>query len=157
MKAHDIAQSLAEVEFFKGLESGHVGFIAECATKREVDADEVLFRFDQEADSFYLVLSGEVTLEVAAIEGPSLELQHAGPGSVLGWSWLIPPYRWSFQGRAEEPVVMLEFDGKRIREQCEKDAALGYAVLKRFAELMSERLAFARQRMVDEWKVPGFA
>jgi hypothetical protein len=33
----------------------------------------------------------------------------------------------------------------------------GYELLKRFAALMSERLHFARQKMMQEWKPAGFA
>ncbi len=98
-----------------------------------------------------------MSIEIAAIEGPPLELQRLEPGAVLGWSWLIPPYRWSFQARAEEPGKALEFDGEAVLERCESNPAFGYQVLKRFSSLMSQRLEYARRKMMDEWDPPGFA
>ena len=98
-----------------------------------------------------------MTVEVPAIEGPSLEIQSLGPDEVLGWSWLIPPYSWSFQARACETTDILEFDGKAVRDRCEQDPGFGYAVLKRFSSLMSDRLEAARRKMMDEWNPPGFA
>ena len=92
-----------------------------------------------------------------AIQGPALLIEHLGSGQVLGWSWLIPPYRWSFEARATEQTDMLEFDGARVLAHCEADPGLGYPVLKRFAQLMSERLLRARQSMLDAWNPPGFA
>lgn len=148
---------LEKQDFFAGLEQEYLEFLAENAEEQEVAADEVLFRYDDKAGNFYVVVEGDITLEVAALEGPSLKLQEVGPGEVIGWSWLIPPYRWNFQGRAQKATTVYAFDGKAIRKRCEEDCDFGYAVLKRFSELMSARLAFARQRMIDVWQVRGFA
>ena len=52
---------------------------------------------------------------------------------------------------------MLELDGAPILARCEEDPRLGYELLKRFSGLMSERLQFARRKMMDEWKPAGFA
>jgi CRP-like cAMP-binding protein len=132
-------------------------FLAAHARVRRLAQDEVMFRFGEPARRFYLVTEGHVAVEVAAIEGPSLQLQDVGPGMVLGWSWLIPPHRWSFQARAKTPVEVIEFDGEAVLAQCEADPELGYPLLKRFSELMSERLRHARQRMIEEWRPEGFA
>jgi len=80
-----------------------------------------------------------------------------GEDQVLGWSWLIPPYRWNFLARAVEESDLLEFDGGAILARCEEDPKFGYELFKCFAALMSERLAAARQKMMDQWDPPGFA
>lgn len=157
MSATAIETRIAEHEFFFGLDQEYIRFLAEHAEARELAEDKVLFSYGKPADRFYLIDSGRVTVEVAAIAGPPLELQNLGPNEILGWSWLIPPYKWHFQARAEEPSRVTEFDGEAILAHCEEDAAFGYALLKRFSGLMSERLGFARQKMMDEWNPPGFA
>jgi CRP/FNR family transcriptional regulator, cyclic AMP receptor protein len=148
---------LADLEFFAGLDREYVDFLAEHASERQFEQDELLFRHDEPAGHFYLVLGGSVVLEVPAITGPALEVQQVGEGHVLGWSWLIPPYKWSFNARAEVPATVLEFDGKPILARCEKDPQFGYQLLRRFSALMSERLEAARLRMIDQWNPPGFA
>lgn len=148
---------LAGNRFFGGLAPEYLAYLAERCERNRLGKDEVLFRHGDKARYFYLVLSGRLNVEVAAIEGPALELQALEPGAVVGWSWLIPPYRWHFQARAEAPTEVLEFDGAAILERCEQDPKLGYELLKRFSALMSERLQFARRKMMDEWKPPGFA
>ena len=80
-----------------------------------------------------------------------------GKDQVLGWSWLIPPYKWNFQAMPEEDSELLMFDGKTILAKCEKDPRFGYELLKKFAGLMSVRLDAARQKMMDEWNPAGFA
>jgi hypothetical protein len=80
-----------------------------------------------------------------------------GKDQVLGWSWLISPYKWNFQTRAEEDTELLEFDGMALLAQCEQEPKFGYELLKKFAGLMSVRLSVARQKMMDEWNPDGFA
>lgn len=152
-----LTKSIAEHEFFAGLDDKYIDILAGAASHRQYDRDRSLFSYGNRADRFYLIASGRITVEVAAITGPPLELQNLGPGEILGWSWLIPPYRWHFQARALEAVDVIEFDGKKILEECERDPKFGYALFKRFSGLMSERLRFAREKMMEEWSPPGFA
>ncbi len=152
-----IRQLLDEQKFFSGLDSEYLDFLADHAVSRSVKSDEVLFRHGKKADSFYLVTAGRINLEVAAIEGPPLELQSLGEDAIIGWSWLIPPYEWHFQARAVEDAKIIRFDGDAIFERCEKDPDFGYELLKRFSGLMSERVSSAREKMMQEWNPPGFA
>ncbi|WP_290649210.1 Crp/Fnr family transcriptional regulator [Aquisalimonas sp.] len=153
----DITAQLQQHSFFSDLDETVIQYLSGCATTQLVPKGNVLFRQGDGADAFYLVLSGEILIEIPAISGPSLEIQRLGQGQVVGWSWLIPPYEWTFQARAETNTEILEFDGAAVLSHCEEDPAFGYAVLKKFSGLMSERLEAARRRMMDEWNPPGFA
>lgn len=157
MSDESVASMLASNELFEGLPEDVLEVLARHAEERRLERNAILFGHGDPAREFFLLRSGAVVIEVPAISGPSLEVQHLGPGEVLGWSWLIPPYRWSFQARAEEPTELLAFDGEAVRARCEADAAFGYAVLRRFSSLMSERLEAARLTMMEEWNPPGFA
>lgn len=152
-----IAKRLGVSSFFGGLAPEFRDFLAANAQARRLKEDEVVFRYGEPARRFYLVVDGHISVEVAAIEGPALQLQDLGPGMVLGWSWVIPPHRWSFQARAKTPAELVEFDGNAVLAECEANAKFGYELLKRFSALMSERLHFARQRMIEEWRPEGFA
>jgi CRP-like cAMP-binding protein len=157
MVTESIAKYLSNSEFFAELEPKFIKFLAACASERALDRGAVLFRHGERAEAFYLLRSGCITVEIPAIQGPALEVQSLGPDMILGWSWLIPPYRWSFQARAEEATDLIEFDGKAVLERCEKEPRFGYAVLKRFSSLMSERLEASRRKMMEEWNPAGFA
>jgi CRP/FNR family transcriptional regulator, cyclic AMP receptor protein len=157
MPEPSLKKFLADNDFFAGLASEYIDFLAGHAKIRQVATNEVIFHYGEKADHFYLIASGEVSVQVVAIEGPALELQSLGPGAVIGWSWLISPYKWSFQARATTPAEVLEFDGEAVLSHCEEDPRFGYELLKRFSTLMSERLQFARRKMMQEWKPQGFA
>ena len=143
--------------FFSGLSPEFIGFLARCASERQIEPGEVLFRQGERAHHFYLIRNGSIAIEIPAITGPTLTVQSLGAGQILGWSWLIPPYQWNFQARAEEPMALLAFDGDAVLARCEVEPKFGYTLLKRFASLMAERLGVARQSMMDQWNPPGFA
>ena len=153
----NIEEYLSAHEFFKGLEQDFIQFLAENARELTIKEGNVLFQQGKTADRFYLVRAGQVSVQVPALVGPTLELQLLGEDQILGWSWLIPPYRWHFAARSIEDSDVLEFDGSAILRHCEEDPRFGYELLKRFAALMSARLDAARVKMMDQFAPPGFA
>jgi CRP-like cAMP-binding protein len=152
-----IEDYLSTHSFFSGLDDSFMKFLSNSAQELQVKEGHVLFQQGKPADKFYLLRSGQVSVQVPALVGPTLELQVLGEGQMLGWSWLIPPYRWNFQARALQDSDLLEFDGSAILAHCEEDPKFGYELFKRFAALMSNRLDAARQKIMDQWDPPGFA
>jgi CRP-like cAMP-binding protein len=157
MPTTNIRQTIAASQYFSGLADDALDFLAANATQKRLGEGKVLFHHGDKARHFYLLQNGHLSLEIPAIEGPSLELQDIGPGKVAGWSWLIPPNIWNFQARARTAIDYLEFDGFAVLAHCEAHPKFGYELIKRFSALMSERLQFARRKMMDEWKPPGIA
>lgn len=152
-----IENYLSSHEFFSGLDDNYIKFLAGSAAEKKIKSGDTLFKQGERAERFYLLRSGQISIQVPALMGPTLEIQTLGNDQILGWSWLIAPYRWSFLARAVADSEVLEFDGKAILAHCESDPKFGYELFKRFAALMSERLDAARQKMMDQWDPPGFA
>ncbi len=78
-----------------------------------------------------------------------------GEGAVVGWSWLFPPYRWSFDARALELTRTVAFDGACLRGKCEADTTLGYELMQRFAAVMLDRLQATRLQLLDVYGQPA--
>jgi len=148
---------LSAHEFFSEFSDDVLKFLCECSSTREIKKGQILFRQGEHADKFYVVRNGRISIQMPAIMGPTLEIQTLGKDQVLGWSWLISPYQWNFQTKAEEDSELLQFDGTAILARCEQEPKFGYELLKKFAGLMSVRLNAARQKMMDEWNPAGFA
>ncbi|MGD8324274.1 MAG: cyclic nucleotide-binding domain-containing protein [Gammaproteobacteria bacterium] len=156
MEKADIVAALKDNSIFSDLDDEELDFLAGAAVTEHMEPGHVVFRHGERARYFYLILSGEIAIEIPAIEGPTLFLQHLKRGQVLGWSWLIPPYQWSFMARTEQPVDVIRFDGATVLKRCESDAEFGYHLLRAFSAMMSERLGHARRRIMDEWQAKGF-
>ena len=157
MNKQSIEDYLSTHTFFSGLNDNFMKFLLNATTELQIKRGEVLFQQGGRADKFFLLRNGQVSIQVPALEGPALDIQTLGENQILGWSWLIPPYRWNFLARAVEDSDLLEFDGNVILARCEEDSEFGYELFKRFASLMSERLDAARQKMMSQWDPPGFA
>jgi CRP/FNR family transcriptional regulator, cyclic AMP receptor protein len=147
---------LAAQPFLKGLPKRHLELLAEAALPVEFEAGKQIFKEGSLANRFYLLASGEVALESPSDERdderkPTL-IETLGPGDVLGWSWLFPPYYWHFDARAVTPVKAMFFYGARLREQCAHDHEFGYELMKRTAEVVVGRLQATRERLLEQNK-----
>jgi len=76
-------------------------------------------------------------------------VQTINAGEVVGWSWLLPPFKWHYDARVIKPVRAVVFDGKCLREQCEKNHDLGYEMLKRISQVIAGRLEATRLQLLD--------
>jgi CRP-like cAMP-binding protein len=99
-----------------------------------------------------MIRQGKVAIEILAPELGPITVQTVGEGDVLGWSWLIPPYRWRFGARAVELTRAITLDGKCLRQKSEEDHDLGYELLKRFSGIIVERLEATRLQLLDIYK-----
>jgi CRP-like cAMP-binding protein len=150
-----IEQLVAELPTFAGLEPGQLELIAGCGANRVFEAGEYLAREGDPADAFFVVRHGRVALEVAAPGRGALMISTLGEGAVVGWSWLFPPHRWSFDARALERTRTVAFDGACLRGKCEADKALGYELMQRFAAVILDRLQATRLQLLDVYGEPA--
>jgi CRP/FNR family cyclic AMP-dependent transcriptional regulator len=130
--------------FVEGLPDDAVALIAGCARNAVFQAGEFLFREGAPADSFYLLRHGTVALELYVPGHGAVTFLTVKGGEILDANWLIPPYRWSYDARAVELTRALAFDATCLRDKCEADHDVGYAMLKRFIAPLLERLHVAR-------------
>jgi len=143
---------LAQHPFLKELEPRHLKILVGCASNVRFNAGQILFHEGEEANQFYMIRQGKVAIEILAPELGPITVQTVGEGDVLGWSWLIPPYRWRFGARAVELTRAIALDGKCLRQKSEEDHDLGYELLKRFSGIIVERLEATRLQLLDVYK-----
>jgi CRP-like cAMP-binding protein len=144
-----IESILAEHPFLKGLTPPQIELIAGCASNVRFNKGDYIFREDEEADRFLLIRHGLVALDVFVPQRGPVTIDTIQEGEVLGWSWLFPPYRWHFDARAIQLTRAVAFDGKCLREKCEKDSRLGYELVMRFSQIIMQRLQSARLQLLD--------
>ena len=109
-------------------------------------------REGEEANQFYMIRQGRVAVEIGDTERGPIIVQTVEEGEVLGWSWLIPPFRWRFDARAIELTRAIAMDGKCLRTKSEEDCDLGYELLKRFSLIVAERLDATRLQLLDVYR-----
>ena len=135
--------------FFQGLDEQYIHLLVGCASNVRFDAGQYVFREHDEANHFYLIRHGRVSLEIFVPERGTIAIQTISEGDVLGWSWLIPPYKWRFDARAVDLTRAIALDGRCLRGKCEEDHDLGYELLNRFVHIIEDRLAATRMQLLD--------
>lgn len=144
---------LAEHRFARGLSDRHLELLTGCASNIRFEASQLVFREGEEANRFYLIRDGKVAVELFASERGPINILTLGEGEVLGWSWLVPPYRWRFDAHAIERTRAIALDGKCLREKSERDHDLGYELLKRITHTMEERLQATRLQLMNVYEI----
>jgi CRP/FNR family transcriptional regulator, cyclic AMP receptor protein len=135
-------------EFFAGLDPQYLALLTGCAANVTFAGGAFLFRQGTPAEKFFLITGGTVALEIAA---PSrvVTVQTLGEGEVAGFSWLMGPHQWQFDGRAVTRVRAIEMDGACLRAKCEADPRLGFDLMRRFAGVATRRLQATRLQIMD--------
>lgn len=149
MTASTLEPRLVEHRLFRDLATQYLTFLSQIARPARFEAGSLVFRQGESANHFYLIDQGQVSVEIPSPHAGAVSIQTLGPGEVLGWSWLFPPYRWHFDGRALKQTEALVLDGIRVRERCEEDPKLGYELMKRFSAIIHHRMQAARLQIID--------
>ena len=140
---------LRDHPFLRGLEPEYLALLAGCAANVRFREGSFMFREGEPAGQCFLIREGKMALEIAAPARGSIIVQTLGAGDVTGFSWLLEPHRWEFDGRAIEPVRALALDGTCLRGKCADDPRLGFELTQLFARLAIRRLQATRLRLLD--------
>lgn len=152
MASESIKAYLIEHDFLQGMSPEFLELMARHVVEEEFSTQQCVFQQDSIAKHFYIIKNGNVDVEVPSLVGAPLVLQSLSKGAVLGWSWLIAPYKWHFEAHATQPSTLLTFDADALRDHCERDPKFGYDILKRFAALMMQRLEAARIQAIEAFE-----
>ncbi|MEW1721949.1 cyclic nucleotide-binding domain-containing protein [Streptomyces sp. NPDC093109] len=117
--------------------------------------DERIFEEGSQADTFWIIHTGTVALDLCVPGRRRVTVETLGVGDLLGWSWLFPPHQWHFGAEAFSPVRAHEFDAAAVRSMCEADPVLGYALTRTVAQILGRRLEAARTKLLDHYMVHG--
>lgn len=143
-------EQLKAHKFFEGMDEGLLARIdACCTTEVSWEGEQVIFSEGQSADICYLILEGDVSLEVHSPGGGVRTISTLHGGDVLGWSWMFPPYRWSFDARTMTPAEALALDGSKLRDLKAGDHELGYELMSRVSQVLINRLQATRLQLLD--------
>lgn len=149
MRIRTIAELVAGCPAFAGLTDRQLATVAGCGRNVHFDTGERILRVGDEADRFFIVRRGRVEITLSSPPEGTLTVATVGPGELLGVSWLAAPHRVVFDARASEPTDAVAFDAVCLRDKCDADHELGYALFGNFATLMRDRLVAARLQLLD--------
>jgi CRP-like cAMP-binding protein len=150
MSTEIVTSLLTEHPFTKGFWPDHVARLAAMASEVRFLRNELIFHEGDHSSLFYLLISGNVALEVLS-PGRPVHVATLYEGEVLGWSSVTGDTGKQFQARALEDVHAMAFDGARLRHACEEDYAFGFWFMRAILTVMSGRLHAIRTQLLDAY------
>jgi CRP-like cAMP-binding protein len=146
---------LSAQPFLAGLTDHQLDKLSLWSKRSLFHAGARLFHEGSPADRFWLIRHGRVNLDTSIPGRGDVVVETLGPGAVLGWSWLFPPYRWHFGAVAVETTTSIELDGAGVRQLCQRDPTFGLDLTTRFLQVMLDRLQATRLRLLDLYRTPA--
>lgn len=134
---------------FEGLPAGYIQLLASTARVEKFEPRELIVHEDEPAEKFYLITEGNVVIEIFANGRGPVMIQSVGVGEVLGWSWLVAPFRWHFDARATTATEAIVFDGQVVRSSFASHPDFGYIMLNRFVPIIVQRLQAMSLQLLD--------
>jgi CRP-like cAMP-binding protein len=150
-----VAARISAHPFFAALTDEQRAALAGDGSAVLFTAGQRLFDEDGSADRFWLIEDGGIALGMQVPGRGDQVVETLGAGTVLGWSWLHPPYRWHFGAVARLATTAIEFDAASVRRRFDDDPAFGYAALRLFTPVITERLQATRLRLLDLYATPS--
>lgn len=147
------AAALARQRSLRGMQPDQLEALATTATEVMFPARHRIFTDGGNADRFWLIESGYVTLDMIVPGEGRTVIGRVGIGGLLGWSWLVPPYQWLFGAKCATEVRAIEFNAAAVRELCAADPALRDELVQRLFEVTVLRLRDTRATLItrDFW------
>jgi len=155
MEQQGLGNIISAHRFFEDLDPSFSELVSSCAKNVRFSAGDYLFHEGNAASALYLIRHGRVSLEIKAPGRQPMQFMTVNEEEFVGISWLVPPYRWSYDAKALELVRAISLDATCLREKCEADNHLGYELMKRFVPALTERLHNTRMQLLDLYGKPA--
>lgn len=143
-------RALADHPFTAGLEEDDILELAGCVVGRsEWKAGETILQRGDAADQMHLLVDGTIAIEVRPPGQGARTIQTLHGGDLLGWSWLLEPYRWTFDASASTVASAITIDAELLRRRIESDHAFGLVIWERVTRAIVNRLEATRLQVLD--------
>jgi CRP/FNR family transcriptional regulator, cyclic AMP receptor protein len=146
---------LAEHPLFKGLDPKYLQLMVGCASNVRFNPGEFVSRDGEESNEFFLIRHGAVALDVYSPVKGAITFLTLGEGDVLGWSWLVQPFRGHFDSRAVELTRCIRIDAACLRKKMESDHELALQLYSRFVPIIVDRLEAMNMQLLDLYSTRG--
>ena len=138
--------------FFQGLPPQTMELVLPLCREEVWPGETMLARAGEPADAFWIIRSGGVCVCMDIPGGGRQVLQTLGTGEVLGWSWLFPPWEWTFSGETLGETRLIRVDAASLRPELRRFPSVGYALALRVARIMMMRLRHTEQALAGMHK-----
>lgn len=144
-----LVETLKEMRFLHDIPAEYLEHIADLGQMRDYDELDTIFREGEIAQSIYLVVYGNVSLEMCAPAVGCRRILTVGPGDLLSWSALLEQTRLTATARPLTLTRLVQIDAAKLLNLCERHPDFGYELMRRTALALAKRLSGTRMQLLD--------
>jgi CRP/FNR family transcriptional regulator, cyclic AMP receptor protein len=149
MNNDTLIEALQEIRFLHDIGPMHLEQIAKIARLRDYNQGDIVFRQGDTAQYVYLVVCGNVSLEICAAGAGCQQILTLGPGELLGWSSVLEQTCYTARARALDKSRAVEINIAQLLTLCERDPQFGYELMRRTALALAKRLSATRMQLLN--------
>jgi CRP-like cAMP-binding protein len=144
-----VLNALRSMDFTQDFEPKQLEKLASIATYVTFSEGAMIFREGDGSELVYLILEGEVSLLTQVPGHGQVTILTVGPGQLLGWSSLFPPQKKTAGAQTNAPTKAVAFNALQLQELCTTDHDVGFEIMSRVAQVISNRLSASRDLLLD--------
>jgi CRP-like cAMP-binding protein len=162
---------LTQFKFFSDVSGDKLSAIAQLGNLLDFKAGETIFRIADSSDNLYGVVNGEVELilvykdklleadityeeqnqsRIEVVEKP-IRVALVDPGKIFGWSSLVRSRKRTVTAKCRETSQIIALPGTGLESLFEKDPELGYLLMSRLSNIISDRLQERTEKLLEAW------
>ena len=144
-----VLNALRSMDFTQDFEPKQLEKLASIATYVTFSEGAMIFREGDGSELVYLILEGEVSLLTQVPGHGQVTILTVGPGKLLGWSSLFPPQKKTAGAQTNASTKAVAFNALQLQELCTADHDIGFEIMSRVAQVISNRLSASRDLLLD--------
>lgn len=146
----DLTTTLKSIPWFVDLGPQQLERLAGIATLHSVEPGEVVFQEGDREDCLYVLLEGQVVLELEVPLHGQIVFYTAEALDIIGWDAMTPMIRQrTASARATMITTLVCLNSKLLQQACDEDHELGYVIMRRLANVVATRLLTSRLTLLE--------
>lgn len=144
-------ETLAKLSLFEGLPEEALEAIGSFSEEMSFAADTLIFSPEKSADYMFVLMEGSVrlTVFVSPLSGPVTVTVLNTPGQAFGFSSVVGSGHHNSSAEAGTDTRVVGVRSKELMGFLSREPAVGFALMKRVAQRISNRLAAVRRLLVE--------
>lgn len=141
---------LSQFSLFQSLPESFLSEVAAISVESAAQKGGIIFHEGEQADKLHLLISGSIALRVKRTSHPdSVTVSFISkPYQSFGWSGVVSPHYYTSSAECEEDCRLLTIPAGPFMSLLEKHPEQGFAVMKRIAEIIADRLRNSHQALL---------
>ncbi|HEV2324878.1 MAG TPA: cyclic nucleotide-binding domain-containing protein [Terracidiphilus sp.] len=140
-------------KLLNGLSPAESGEVMALGSRLTLPSGGSLFRLGDAAERLFLIERGRIRLSFPMLVRGQQEdvlFEEQGPGETVGWSAMVPPYRFTLSATAPLETELIALPREALNTFCERVPEIGRKIGLNLAVLVGQRLQLVQAMWMRE-------